>query len=122
MGIATPFRKGRAQVLRDLLGFCAIIDWPPWESGTSADRSKKNGRHQAAHSEPQRLPKQRVGWVERQRNLSISCATRRWVSLRSTHPTNFEEPKRDPDFLEDSIDAVVTIVTPQPLPAEAQAS
>src|SRR5262245_61418757 len=24
MGIATPFRKGRAQVLRDLLGFCAI--------------------------------------------------------------------------------------------------
>jgi len=36
--------------------------------------------------------------------------------------TNFEELKRDPDFLEDSVDAVVTIVTPQPLPAEAQAS
>jgi len=37
-------------------------------------------------------------------------------------PRTFEELRRDPDFLEDSVDAVVTIVTPQPLPAEAQAS
>src|SRR4029079_15172555 len=30
----------------------------------------------------------RVGWVERKRNPSIACAEGRWVSLRSTHPTN----------------------------------
>jgi len=36
-------------------------------------------------------------------------------------PRTFEELKRDPEFVDDSADAIVTIVTPQQLPAEAQA-
>jgi predicted RNase H-like HicB family nuclease len=34
-------------------------------------------------------------------------------------PRSFEELKRDPEFIEDSVDAIVTVVTPQRLPAEA---
>jgi predicted RNase H-like HicB family nuclease len=37
-------------------------------------------------------------------------------------PRTFEQLKRDPEFLEDSADAIVTVVTPQRLPAEAQSS
>src|SRR5437588_9088009 len=37
-------------------------------------------------------------------------------------PRSFEELRRDPEFLGDSDDAIVTIVLPQPLPAEAPTS
>jgi predicted RNase H-like HicB family nuclease len=37
-------------------------------------------------------------------------------------PRSFEELKRDPEFVEDAADAIVTIVTPQALLADAPAS
>lgn len=37
-------------------------------------------------------------------------------------PRSFEELKRDAEFLQDSADAIVTVVTPDPLPLAAHAS
>lgn len=34
-------------------------------------------------------------------------------------PRRFEELKRDPEFVAGSADAIVTMVTPQPMPADA---
>src|SRR5256885_10953569 len=37
-------------------------------------------------------------------------------------PRSFDELKRDPGFVDDAADAIVTMVTPWPMPAEAPAS
>jgi hypothetical protein len=34
-------------------------------------------------------------------------------------PRTFEELKRDPDFIQDSADAIVTAVAPEQMPADA---
>jgi len=55
-----------------------------------------------------------------QRDPSIVAKNSDGYRCRSTHPTSYEQLKRDPQFVDDSVDAIVMVMTPQKLAADAQ--
>jgi enamine deaminase RidA (YjgF/YER057c/UK114 family) len=66
------------------------------------DNADRGGRHHGRRRQMHGLrhrphgPAATVGWVERQRNPSLHGPIKRWVSPRSTHPTQHKYPPASP--------------------------